>query len=127
MAMADPDLLAALKFFLDWRSPARAAELLVKRHAEIEGDAFEILTPAADSLAASRPLVATLALRAMIDLTLRQGRSRCYRHAARHLATCAVLAPDVGAFAAFEAHEAYVARLKKHHSLKLGFRTTVAG
>jgi hypothetical protein len=125
-AMGDPDLLAALQFFLDWRSPARAAQLLVRRHAEIDGNAYEILSPAADALAEGYPLAATLALRAMIDFTLRQGRSKRYRHAARHLATCAEFASRVEEFGAFETHEAYVARLKKHHSLKLGFWSLVS-
>lgn len=125
-AMGDPDLLAALQFFLDWRSPARAAQLLVRRHAEIDGNAYEILSPAADALAAGHPLAATLALRAMIDFTLLQGRTKRYRHAARHLATCAEFAPRVEEFGAFEPHEAYVARLKKHHSLKLGFWSLVS-
>ena len=126
IAMADPDLLVALQFFLDWRSPARAAELLVKRHAEIDGNAFEVLSPAADALVASHPLAATLALRGMIDFTLQQGRSKRYRHAARHLATCGELAVRIEDFGAFEPHDGYVARLKKQHGLKLGFWSLTA-
>ena len=121
IAMADPDLLAALQFFLDWQSPDRAAELLIKRHKEIDGNRFEYLTPAADALDASHPLAATLMLRAMIDFALKHGRSKRYRHAARHLATCAELAPRIEDFGAFEAHEAYVVRLKDQHGRKHGF------
>lgn len=127
IAAADPDLLLALRFFLDWRSPARAAELLVRRHAEIDGNAHEILSPTVDALAHGHPLAATLAARAMIDFTLRHGRSKRYRHAARHLATCAEIAPHIEDFGAFETHEAYLARLKKHHRLKLGFWSHVDG
>ena len=121
IAMGDPELLAALQFFLDWRSPDRAAELLLKRHDEIDGNHFEYLSPAADALAASHPLATTLVLRAMIDFALSKGRSKRYRHAARHLATCAELAPRIEDFGTFETHETYVARLKKHHGLKVGF------
>jgi len=125
IAMADPQLLAALQFFIDYRSPAKASELLVKRYKEIDGDRFEYLTPAADVLAASHPLAATLVLRAMIDFALSKARAKRYRHAARHLTTCAELAPHIQEFGDFEAHEAYVARLKKHHSLKVGFWSLV--
>jgi len=121
IAMADPELLAALRFFLDWQSPDRAAELLISRHSEIDGNRFEYLTPAADALAESHPLAATLVLRAMIDFAVSTGRSRRYRHAARHLATCAELAPRIEDFGAFETHDAYVARLKGQHGRKSGF------
>ena len=121
IAMADPDLLAALQFFLDWKSPDRAAELVIERHKEIDGNHFEYLTPAADALVSSHPLAATLILRAMIDFALSHGRSKRYRHAARHLATCAELAPRIEDFSAFETHDAYVARLKAQHGRKHGF------
>jgi len=126
IAMADPELLAALQFFLDWQSPDRAAELLINRHNEIDGNRFEYLTPAADALAESHPLAATLVLRAMIDFALNAARSKRYRHAARHLATCAELAPRIEDFGAFETHEAYVARLKKDHGRKHGFWSLTA-
>ena len=121
IAMADPDLLAALQFFLDWKSPDRAADLVIERHKEIDGNRFEYLTPAADALVSSHPLAATLILRAMIDFALSHGRSKRYRHAARHLATCAELAPRIEDFGAFETHDAYVARLKAKHGRKHGF------
>lgn len=121
IAMGDPDVLIALQFFLEWRSPARAAELLMGRHAEIDGNAYEVLSPAAEALANGYPLAATLASRAMIDFTLRHGRSKRYRHAARHFVTCAELAPHIEDFGAFETHGDYVARLRKHHGLKVGF------
>ena len=127
IAMADPELLAALQFFLDWQSPDRAAELLINRHSEIDGNRFEYLTPAADALAESHPLAATLVLRAMIDFAVSKGRSKRYRHAARHLATCAELAPRIDDFGAFETHDAYVARLKGQHGRKSGFWSLVAG
>jgi len=100
--------------------------LLINRHNEIDGNRFEYLTPAADALAESHPLAATLVLRAMIDFALNAARSKRYRHAARHLATCAELAPRIEDFGAFETHEAYVARLKKDHGRKHGFWSLTA-
>jgi hypothetical protein len=119
--MAAPDLHSAIQFFVDWRSPSRASELLLKRHRELDGNLFEYLTPVAEALLDGFPLAATLALRAMIDFTLRHGRSRRYAHCARHLETCATLAARIESFGEFEPHEDYVARLKKDHGRKYGF------
>ena len=120
-AAAYPGLLPALGFFLDWPAPDRAARLLIDRHDEINGDHYEFLAPAAETLSARHPLAATLALRAMIDFTLTKARSKRYRYAAEHLNTCAQLARDIGGFGAFETHDAYVARLKQEHGRKSGF------
>lgn len=54
--------------------------------------AYEFLAPAAETLAEKHPLAATVALRAMIDFTLNEGRQKRYGYAAQHLATCADLA-----------------------------------
>ncbi|PRX27410.1 hypothetical protein SAMN05216257_1183 [Meinhardsimonia xiamenensis] len=126
-ATAHPSLLAALQFFLDWPALDRAAELLVARHSEIDGDHYEYLVPAAEALSERHPLAATLALRAMIDFTLTKARSKRYRHAADHLTECARLAEDIQDFGAFETHEAYVARLKKEHGRKFGFWSLAEG
>ena len=74
-------------------------------------DAYEVLNAAVETLSASHPLAATLALRAMIDFTLTRARSSRYRHAVRHLGACARLASTVEHFGAFESHDVYEARL----------------
>jgi len=120
-AMAYRGLLTALNFFLKWPALDRASELLITRHGEINGDHFSYLTPAAEALAERHPLAATLALRAMIDFTLTTGRSRRYRHAARHLGNCARLAPEIEDFGDFETHDAYFAGIKTRHGRKHSF------
>lgn len=113
--------LASLHFFLCWPALDRAAAVILERADDLDGDAYMVLTPAADALAEKHPLAATVALRAMIDFTLQQARSSRYKHSARHLASCADLAthiPDVGSI---EPHDAYVARLRKQHGRKAGF------
>lgn len=77
-AAAHPDLLAALAFFLNWPSLAHAARLLIDRQDEVDGDHYEFLVPAAETLAEKYPLSATVALRAMIDFTLNDGRQKRY-------------------------------------------------
>jgi hypothetical protein len=114
-------VLQALAFLVSWPAVERAARLVLTRAGELDGDHYEILSPAADALAAKHPLAATLALRAMIDFTLTKARSSRYRHAARHFMECASLATAIGDFGAFEAHAAYAARLKAKHGRKSGF------
>ena len=48
----------------------RAVRTVTARAKELDGDHYELLTPAADALAAKYPLAATLLLRAIIDFSL---------------------------------------------------------
>ena len=120
-AAAHSRVTPALGFFLDWPSPDRAARLLIDRRAEINGDHYEFLVPAAEALAEKHPLAATVALRAMIDFTLLKARSKRYGYAVQHLATCAELAGRIEDYGTFEPHTLYVARLKQEHGRKYGF------
>lgn len=120
-AAAHSNPLATLQFFLAWPDLRRAAELLVRRHDEINGDHYEYLAPAAETLSERHPLAATLALRAMIDFTLTNARSKRYGFAAQHLGVCAELASRIENFGAFETHDSYLDRLKTQHGRKFGF------
>jgi hypothetical protein len=119
-------LLQALAFLVSWPALDRAARLTIERAGELDGDHYEILTPAADALAGKHPLAASLALRSMIDFTLTKARSSRYRHAARHLMECARLTGSIPDFGAFETHEAYSARLKAEHGRKNGFWSLIS-
>ena len=124
--------LIALSFLVSWTTldrassasqPAvdRAAELIVGQGANLDGNNYEILTAAVAALSARHPLAATLALRAMIDFALTRGRSSRYKHAARHLATCARLASAIDDYRPFESHAVYEARLRREHGRKSAF------
>jgi hypothetical protein len=115
------DVHRALIFLVSWPSLDKAAELAVQRAAELNGDHYEILTPAADALAGRHPLASTILLRAMIDFSLKNGRATRYRHAARHLSACASISAAIPQFGAFETHDAYVSRLKAEHGRKSAF------
>ncbi|MGA9252909.1 MAG: DUF6880 family protein [Roseobacter sp.] len=120
-AMKHARLFTALQFFLAWPSISHAADLLIQRHLEIDGDRYEYLAPAAETLSERHPLAATLALRAMIDFTLTNARSKRYGYAAEHLATCAELAGRIEDFGELETHDVYLAQLKSQHGRKYGF------
>jgi hypothetical protein len=126
LALTYPNVHQALMFLVSWPALDKAAELVLRRANELNGDHYEVLTPAADALSAKHPLAATLVLRAMIDFSLKGGRATRYRHAARHLLDCTSLSASIKDFGAFEAHETYVARLKTEHGKKSSFWNLVS-
>ncbi len=120
-AQQSKSILQALSFLVSWPSLDRAAALVTQRAAELDGNYYEVLTPAAEALAGQHPLAATLVLRSMIDFSLAQSRSSRYRHAARHLLACASLSSAIAHFGAFQTHDAYEARLRAEHGRKSAF------
>ena len=119
--MAFPGPLSALHFLIQWPAFDRAAALVQQRLGELNGDYYEILTPAAEVLSARFPLAATLALRVMIDFTLKAAKSTRYQHAAHHLAECTALSRQIEDFGVFEPHATFIARLRRDHGRKAGF------
>ena len=71
-AQRSRNLLHALSFLVSWPALDRAANLVLQRSDELDGDRYEILTSAADALASKYPFAATLVLRAMIDFHLKE-------------------------------------------------------
>jgi hypothetical protein len=118
---ASPHFHEALWFLVQWPAHERAADLVVTRSRELDGDLYHILVPAAEALDAKHPLAATLIRRALIDFSLGAARSSRYRHAARHLLECQGLAGQIDDFGAYETHEAYRARLEAEHGRKASF------
>ena len=117
---------AALGFFTDWLDQARAAQLVLTRTSEIDGNLYHLLDPAARLIEGKHPLAATLLRRAMIEDTLDGAKSTRYRHAARHLLECRSLLAGIQDFGTFETHEAFVGRLRARHGRKTGFWSQVS-
>jgi hypothetical protein len=124
-AQRSRNLLHALSFLVRWPALDRAANLVLQRWDELDGDHYEILTHAADALAGKYPLAAMMVLRAMIDFSLRNGRASRYRHAARHLLDCSSLSSAINDFGRFEPHSVYEARLRREHGKKSSFWSCV--
>ena len=116
-----PSFHQALAFLIDWPAQSLAADLVLARHTELDGDHYWLLTPAAEALEQRHPLAATLMLRAMIDFSLDKGRHKRYGHAARHLQSCEYLAKRIENFGDHIDHKAYVASLRLRHGRKSGF------
>ena len=126
-ALGYPSFAAALAFFTEWPVQARAAELVLARTSEIDGNLYYLLDPAAQMIEGKHPLSATLLRRAMIEDTLDGAKSTRYRHAARHLLECQSLTAALKDFREFETHEDFVSRLRAKHSRKTGFWSQVSG
>lgn len=117
----------ALAFLTAWPAHDQAAALVIERADTIDGNLYELLGHAAETLEAKHPLAATILLRAMIDFTMRKARSSRYRHAARHLATCASLARRIDEWQATLDHDRYVEDLRAGHGRKVGFWREIDG
>ncbi len=111
----------ALSLALRYPSADHAAELVLSRTDELDGNHYEILGPAADALEAKHPLAATVLRRAMIDFALAKARTKRYRHAARHLLQCESLDQEITDYGRFEVHDAYRNRLRTEHGRKTSF------
>jgi len=122
-----PNVHVALEFLMSWPAPDQAAALVMARAKEIDGNFYELLSPAAAELSARHALAATVLLRAMIDFTLGKARASRYRYAARHLGDCGRLAAAIPDFQPLPDHTRYVARLKAEHGRKSGFWSLVPG
>jgi hypothetical protein len=125
-ALEFPEIHQALAFLISWPALEKAAALVLGRAKGLNGDHYEVLSPAADALAGKHPLAATLLLRSMIDFALKRNRVKRYRHAARHLAECASLASAIGDFGDFESRDRYTVRLKAEHGRKSSFWALVS-
>lgn len=120
-ALLHPDVHRALHFFLRWPSAPHMEKLVMTRHMELNGDYYELMTPAAESLSERHQLAATIVLRSMIDFTLERARSSRYKHATRHLAECRSSAKQINDFGPIEPHDVHIARLRSNHGRKTGF------
>ncbi len=121
LALRYPSAYQALAFLISWPALDHAAEMVLFRADELDGNHYESLGPAADALEAKQPLAATVLRRAMIDFALAKARTKRYRHAARHLLQCESLDQEITDYGQFEVHDAYRNRLRMEHGRKTSF------
>ena len=100
------------RFLVEWPAHERAAQLVLSRNKEIDGDRYELLDPAARVIEGKYPLAAVLLRRALIEVTLRKGRATRYKHAARHVREIDSLNSQIRDYKNFETHDQFMERLK---------------
>ena len=113
--------LAALQFLVYWPALPRAARYVIEHCLEWDGDAYEIIEPAAERLSADYPLAATLLLRSMVVFALSMDRSKRYRYAAEHLRHCQQLDARIDDWQGCESHASFLGRLRETHAQKRSF------
>lgn len=126
LAAGQKNVERALRFFIEWPALERASALVLAKRELWDGNMFHILTPAADALEAKYPLAATVLRRAMIEDTLSGGKSKRYKHAARHLLECESADAVIERYDPVPPHDQFVARLRDRHGRKWGFWELVA-
>jgi hypothetical protein len=120
-----PHFDRALQFLIDWPDHHEAAGLVLARQAELDGNLYFLLEPAAQALTERYPQAALLLYRAMLEDTLQGAKSTRYGHAARHWQACQGLQPRIPEEVALEPQAVFQARLQKSHARKTGFWSRV--
>jgi len=120
-ALQFPDAMTALRFLLEWPDNSSAAALIQNRIDELDGNHYEILTPAAETLRDRHPLASILIWRAMINYALDQGRATRYGYAADHLKDCGRTDAQIEDYGLFPTHQSYIRALEIRHERKTSF------
>ena len=118
---------AALRFFTEWPRLDLAERLVVERRNDWDGQRYEALAAAAETLESKHPLGAAILYRALIDSILERGQSLAYGHAARYYAAIEGLEARESPNWPIEPHHHYRAELRRRHGRKYGFWSRVEG
>lgn len=118
---AYPDAHQALRFLLTWPNLEKAARLVVSREKDLNGEDYELLSLAADTLRNSFSVAAIIALRTMINFTLDWSRAARYRHTARQLSELETISSNITDYGSIEPHQAYVTKLKTRYQARSKF------
>ncbi|CUH78605.1 DUF6880 family protein [Tropicibacter naphthalenivorans] len=116
----------ALSYCLAVRDLPLAKQVIDARLGQIDGDAYEVLTPLAEALSPHHPLQAVLLWRAMIDFALTRQRKGRYGHAAGHLVACAEADSGITDYGPHLSHADYLAALQDTHARKRAFWDRIA-
>ena len=123
-ALANP--IAAATLLLELGDADAAEELLVRRHADLDGRDYPLLVPLAESLEKSQHrLGATACYRALLLAILDRAYARAYGHAASYLGKLRQLAAELPPQHSLESHPAFEAALRAQHPRKTAFWSRV--
>ncbi|GGF62932.1 hypothetical protein GCM10011332_16060 [Terasakiella brassicae] len=113
--------LQALSFLLDWGKLDYAAKFVIERCEELDGDRWEFLPSAAQTLEEKSPLAAMVIYRTMIDYNLEHNKNTRYKHSGKHLMNCYSLATMIEDYQGLPSHEEYVQGLQKKYPRRDSF------
>ena len=115
------DANAALGLLITWPSHERAADLVVHRVTEMDGNAAEALTFAADRLSSRYPLAALLLHRQIVEAALMSGREQAHEAAALPYLEAESLARHIDDFGRYDTQEAWFKKLERTYARRTVF------
>lgn len=127
VAAEHEDIYLALDFFISWPRLDLAARLVERHNHDWEGRYYDDLAPAAEALSAKEPRAAVLLYRVLVEDILRRGIGMAYPHAGRYVGELARLMPELPEGHGISTHAAFLAELRRNHSKKYGFWSSVPG
>ncbi|MBS0410891.1 MAG: hypothetical protein JSR86_13325 [Proteobacteria bacterium] len=113
-ALALPQIMPALAFLVAWPALKEAAALVEARSDELDGEAVDILEPAARALEGRYPLAGALVLRALIFSAARSGQADRVKRAKTWMLEAASLSHQIADFAGHLDHEAFEAAVRRY-------------
>ena len=116
-----PRVSTAARFLVDWPDLDRAARVIFAQADQLDGDQYYWMSAAADKLCEKQPMAAVLLWRALISDTLAGAKSKRYRYAAQHLASCAQAEAAITDHQGQQTHAEFVAQLRQQHGRKNKF------
>ncbi len=115
------DANAALHLLITWPSHERAADLVLQRVSEMDGNAAEALTFAADRLSSRYPFAALLLHRQIVEAALISGREQAQVAAALPYLEAESLAKHVDDFGRYDTQEAWFKKLERTYARRTAF------
>ncbi len=116
-----PDAHASLQLLVPWPSLERAADLVVRRIGELDGNDASGLTFAADRLSSRYPFAAMLLHRQIVEAALVSGREPTQAPAAVACLEAESLARHIDDFGRYGAHDAWISKLRTIYSRRTAF------
>lgn len=118
-----PNFLMALSFLIRWPALPRAAALIERRGAEIDGDLYEFFSRAAETLEGRHPLAAAILRRAVIRFALEKGRGHRFKQMAQQVMVLQSLDAAIEEYGEHERHKDFMEQLWLDHPHKTKFWT----
>ena len=115
------DANAALSLLVAWPSLERAADLVRLRATEMDGNAAEALTYAADRLSSRYPLAALLLHRQIVEASLISIREQAHVAAALPYLEAESLAKHIDDFGRYDPHEVWFKKLERTYARRSAF------
>lgn len=116
-----PNALSALSFLVKWPALDAASRLVNNRHNNINGEYYERLNFAADTLSEKYPDAATHLYRCKINYVLDNSSNQYYPYAVRDFRHCANLAERISPTSTLPDHDLFMASLRAKHGRKTSF------